>query len=356
MTETSQAQEALTTINNYVPLGLSGLKVSPLCLGTMTFGQQDKADDDILMSKQIFDKYYELGGNFFDTSNFGNGESERILGQYIAEKRSKVIVSTKYTTHPKVQDSKDPNLGSPNRKSLIENLSASLKRLGVGYIDILYTHIDYNNSVENMLSGLDDVVRSGKANVISRLRGWSQFVALSTQYSMTDRSFEFDLQPMCLKHNIGVVPYNIISSGSFIYIVILFSKFLASDIDFPTKKTVTEYAKEEKNWRILEEVVQVANEAGRTPSEVAINWTLQQPGITSVIAAARNLEFLEEIIGALEFKLTPKQLSDLNNISLPNTIPFIQPSKPNPLYSASKPSPEYIMSLKKLKTSKTDTE
>ncbi|CAG8753187.1 13977_t:CDS:2, partial [Dentiscutata heterogama] len=132
--------------------------------------------------------------------------------------------------------------------------------------------------------------------------------------------------------------------------------FLASDIDFPTKNTVSEYAKEEKNWKILEEVVRVANEAGRTPSEVAINWTLQQPGISSVVAAARSLEFLEEIIEALDFKLTPKQLFDLNNISLPNAIPFIQPSKPNPLYTASKPSPEYIMSLKKLKTSKTDTE
>ncbi|CAG8778540.1 35200_t:CDS:2, partial [Racocetra persica] len=131
---------------------------------------------------------------------------------------------------------------------------------------------------------------------------------------------------------------------------------LASDSDFPAKKVVSEYAENEQNWKILEEVVRVAEEAGRTPSEVAINWTLQQPGITSVVAAARNLEILEENISALEFKLTPEQLSTLNNISLPRVIPFAQFYKPNPLHFASKPTSEYIASLKKLKTSKSDTE
>ncbi|CAG8768490.1 1350_t:CDS:2, partial [Racocetra persica] len=116
-----------------------------------TFGQQDEVE-----SKQVFDKYYELGGNFFDASNFGNGESESMLGKFISDKRSKVIVSTKYSTHPKVQDPKEPNLGSANQKSLVENLSASLKRLGVDYVDILYTHIDYDDKIENVLRGLDD--------------------------------------------------------------------------------------------------------------------------------------------------------------------------------------------------------
>ncbi|CAG8500352.1 19675_t:CDS:10 [Dentiscutata erythropus] len=381
-TDTSQTQEALTKIDNYVSLGWSGLKVSPLCLGTMTFGQQEKKDDDILMSKKVFDKYYELGGNFFDASNFGTGESERILGQYIADKRSRVIISTKYTTHPNVQDTMDPNLGDPNRKSLVENLNASLERLGVGYIDILYTHIDYRNNIENILKGLDDVIRSGKAlyiaitdtpawviseaNMISHFRGWSQFVALSTQYSMVDRSFEFDLQPMCLKHKLLFQKFISINSSklftNFKLVSILkysflsnrYTKdFLASDFDFPVKKVVSEFAKKEKNWKILEEVVQVANEIERTPSEVAINWTLQQPGVTSVVAAARNLDILEENIRALEFKLTPKQLSALNDASLPSEIPFTQIPKPNPMYYASKPTVEYISSLKTLDKSKT---
>ncbi|CAG8728925.1 10463_t:CDS:10 [Cetraspora pellucida] len=364
-TDTSQTQEVLTKIDNYVSLGSSGLKVSPLCLGTMTFGQQDE-----IVSKQVFDKYYELGGNFFDASNFGDGENESMLGKFIAGKRSKVIISTKYSTHPKVQNPKEPNLGSANRKSLVENLNASLERLGVEYVDILYTHIDYNDKIEDVLRGLDDVVRSGKAlyiaiintpawitseaNAISNLRGWSQFIALSTQYNLIDRSFEFDLQPMCLKHNIGVVSYNTIASG---FLSNRYTKeSLASDSDFPAKKVVSEYAENEQNWKILEEVVRIAEEAGRTPSEIAINWTLQQPGITSVVAAARNLEILEENINALGFKLTPEQLSTLNNISLPRAIPFTQFYKPNPLHFASKPTSEYITSLKKLKTSKTDTE
>ncbi|KAF0489001.1 aldo/keto reductase [Gigaspora margarita] len=261
----------------------------------------------------------------------------------------------------------DPNLGDPNRKSLVENLSASLERLGVSYVDILYTHIDYRYDIENMLRGLDDVVRSGKAlyiaitdtpawviseaKMISQFRGWSQFIALSTQYNITDRSFEIDLQPMCLKHKIGVVLYNTIASG---FLSNRYSKdFLASDVDFPAKKVVLEYAKKEKNWKILEEVVKVAKEIGRTPSEVAINWTLQQPGVTSVVAAARNVDILEENIKAMEFKLTRKQLTAINDVSLPIEIPFTQIPKPNPLYYSSKPTPEYISSLKALDKSKT---
>ncbi|CAG8589670.1 3854_t:CDS:2 [Cetraspora pellucida] len=195
--------------------------------------------------------------------------------------------------------------------------------MGIGYIDILYTNIDYNNSIENILRGLDDVVRSGKAlyiaitdtpawviseaNTISHFRGWS---FLSNRYS---------------------------------------KDFLASDKDFPTKKTVLEYAEKENNWKILEEVVRVSKEVGRTPSEVAINWVLQQSGIASTLAAARNVEILEENINALEFKLTPEQLSALNDISLPGEIPFTQIPKPNPLHYTSKPGPEYIKELKPLR-------
>ncbi|CAG8450828.1 1123_t:CDS:2 [Gigaspora rosea] len=284
-TDTSHTQEALTKIDNYVSLGASGLKVSPLCLGTMTFGQQDtkEKDDDIVTSKQVFDKYCELGGNFF---------------------------------------------GGPNRKSLVENLSASLGRLGFGYIDILYTHLDYRYDIENILRALDDVVRSGKAlyiavtntpawviseaKTISQFRGWS---FLSNRYT---------------------------------------KEFLNSGADFPAKKVVLEYSKKEKNWKILEEVVKVAGEIGRTPSQVAINWTLQQPGVTSVVAAARNVNILEENIKAMEFKLTPEHLSALNDVSLPiEILPFAQIPKPNPLYNSSQPTSEYISSLKALDESKT---
>ncbi|RIB07655.1 NADP-dependent oxidoreductase domain-containing protein [Gigaspora rosea] len=324
-TDTSHTQEALTKIDNYVSLGASGLKVSPLCLGTMTFGQQDtkEKDDDIVTSKQVFDKYCELGGNFFDASNFGTGESERILGQYIADKRSSVIVSTKYSSHPEVQNSMDPNLGGPNRKSLVENLSASLGRLGFGYIDILYTHLDYRYDIENILRALDDVALYiavtntpawviSEAKTISQFRGWS---FLSNRYT---------------------------------------KEFLNSGADFPAKKVVLEYSKKEKNWKILEEVVKVAGEIGRTPSQVAINWTLQQPGVTSVVAAARNVNILEENIKAMEFKLTPEHLSALNDVSLPiEILPFAQIPKPNPLYNSSQPTSEYISSLKALDESKT---
>ncbi|CAG8566055.1 5044_t:CDS:2 [Racocetra fulgida] len=120
-------------------------------------------------------------------------------------------------------------------------------------------------------------------------------------------------------------------------------------MDFPTKKIVLEYAEKEKNWRILEEVVRISKEVGKTPSEVAINWVLQQPGITSIVAAARNVEILEENISALGFKLTPEQLSALNDISLQKEIPSTQIPKPNPLFQASKPDPEYIKDLKPLR-------
>ncbi|CAG8553723.1 15527_t:CDS:10 [Acaulospora morrowiae] len=362
-TDTSSSGEILTKLDNYVQLGSSGLEVSPLCLGTMTFGQQDKADDQIKTSKIVFDKYYELGGNFFDTANFGNGDSERILGQYLTSKRSKVVISSKYMTPPSAQKSSDPNSGVLNRKSLVENLDASLKRMGIGYVDVLYTQIsDYGTNVENVLRGLDDTVRSGKAlyiaitdtpawiiseaNAISRLRGWSQFVALSSQYSLTDRSFEFDLRPMCMKNGIGVIPYNVISSG---FLTGRYTEeYLKSDQDFPAKNTVLKYANK-KNWGILEEVKDISEEVGRSPAEVAINWTLQQPGITSLVVAARNEGILDENLKALEFKLTPQQLLRLNTTSSSTEIPFPHSSQPNPIYIASQPTPEYLHALEQFK-------
>ncbi|PKC54689.1 Aldo/keto reductase, partial [Rhizophagus irregularis] len=189
----------------------SGLRVSPLCLGALTFGEQwglGTSKDD---SKKVFDLYYEKGGNFIDTACIYNfGESERFLGDYVSDKRSELVIATKYSC---------------------TNLELSiLKRLNMSYVDILYVHAyEYRTPIEEFMRSLDDVVRSGKvlyvavsdipswalsrANTMAELRGWSPFIGLQTRYNLLDRSLEFDLQPACAELGIGILPWSIVADG-----------------------------------------------------------------------------------------------------------------------------------------------
>ncbi|KAG0319149.1 hypothetical protein BG000_003966, partial [Podila horticola] len=154
-TDSSAIDNTLTALDNYVLLGKSGLRVSPLSLGCMGFGTNTET------SRKIFDRYYEAGGNFFDTANcYTNGDSERFLGEYISGKRSECVVATKYSGTKRA----NANAGGNHRKSLVENLDASLKRMGTGYTDILYVHMwEFRTPVQEVMRALDDVVRSGKA-------------------------------------------------------------------------------------------------------------------------------------------------------------------------------------------------
>ncbi|KAG0291088.1 hypothetical protein BGZ98_003146, partial [Dissophora globulifera] len=291
--DSTTIDQALTALDNYVLLGKSGLRVSPLALGTMGFGNNKE------VCKQIFDTYHEKGGNFYDTANvYTNGDSERFLGEYIADKRSECVIATKYSVNQSFAEvlsgnnvRSNPNAGGNHRKNMVESLDASLKRLGTGYVDILYVHLwEYRTPVYEVMRALDDVVRSGKAlyvaisdtpswvvssaNTMAELRGLTPFIGLQTRYNLLDRSLESEIQPMCAEHGLGIVPWSILAEG------FLTGKHTRQELSKDTKREgpVAGYVSNDKNWKILEEVQIIAKECKKTPAQVATNWMLQRPG------------------------------------------------------------------------------
>jgi len=232
----------------------------------------------------------------------------------------------------------NPNAGGNHRKSLVENLDASLKRLNMSYVDILYVHVyEYRTPVEEIMRSLDDVVRSGKslyiavsdipswalarANTMAELRGWSSFIGLQTRYNLLNRSMEFDLQPACAELNVGIVPWACVAEG---FLTGKYKKESLPQSLGGRNRSVTAHAKYDKNWEILDEVIAISKEINRTPTQVALNWIQQKPGVTSPLIGARNVTQLEENLKTLEFKLTPEQMERLDKVSKPslNEIPF----------------------------------
>ncbi|CAG8741055.1 17397_t:CDS:2, partial [Cetraspora pellucida] len=229
-----------------------------------------------------------------------------------------------------------------HRKSLVENLDQSLKRLGTGYIDLMYVHAwEFRTPIEEMMRSLDDVVRSGKvlyiaisdapawvvsrANTMAELRGWSQFIGLQTRYNLLNRSLECDIQTACAELDVGIIPWGCIAEG---FLTGKYTRESAAKLEIPDNLrservySIKRSAENEKNWKILDEVMAIATETKRTPVQVALNWISQKPGITSPIIGARTKAQLVENLGALEFKLTPEQMARLDDVSSPNEIPF----------------------------------
>ncbi|CAG8819315.1 27923_t:CDS:2, partial [Racocetra persica] len=223
------------------------------------------------------------------TANAYNfGESEQFLGEYIADKRSQVVIATKYTENstalmPNVRY--NPNAGGNHRKSLVENLDQSLKRLGTGYIDLMYVHMwEFRTPIEEVMRSLDDVVRSGKvlyiaisnapawvvsrANTMAELRGWSQFVGLQTRYNLLNRSLEQDIQTACAEHDVGIIPWGCIAEG---FLTGKYTRELAANLEMPDTmrsqrvKSIKRLAENEQNWKIFDEVTSIAAETKKTP-------------------------------------------------------------------------------------------
>ncbi|KAG9289612.1 hypothetical protein G9A89_014347 [Geosiphon pyriformis] len=344
-TDTSNVPK-LKGLDHHVLLGSTGLRVSPLCLGTGTFGEEWGIGSNFEESKKVFDYYYEKGGNFIDTGNIYNqGSSEKFLGELISDKRSEIILATKYTCNPSAggllngQLKYNPNAGGNHRKSLVENLDASLKRLGTGYVDILYVHAwEFRSSIQETMRALDDAVRSGKvyyvaisdapawvvskSNTIAEFRGWSPYIALQTRYNLLDRSFEQELQPASADQNLAVIPWGCIAEG------FLTGKYTKESL--ASKKgeqggrngSNIKHGNIAHNWEILETVKEIAAETGKSPAQVSINWISQKPSITSPLIGARNVKQLEENIQSLDFKLTSEQMKRLDDISAPQNLAF----------------------------------
>jgi aryl-alcohol dehydrogenase-like predicted oxidoreductase len=323
----------LTQLNNYRLLGRSGLRVSPLCLGTMTFGTDWNFGADQEESRKMFDLYIERGGNFIDTANnYTNGTSETFVGEFIAQNRDRLVLATKYSlnTHPG-----DPNAGGNHRKNLVQALEASLKRLKTDYIDIYWLHCwEFRTPIEEVMRALDDLVRAGKvlylgisdtpawkvaqANTIADLRGWTPFVAMQVEYNLIERTPERDLIPMAQELNISVLPWSPLAAG------LLTGKHSqrpemvgensGTDLDSGRVNWIAEKL-DDRNTSIADVVQKIAQEIGRSPAQVALNWLLQKNSNIVPIIGARTLKQLEDNLGCLDFVLSPEQMDYLDNVS-----------------------------------------
>ncbi|MCW8811289.1 MAG: aldo/keto reductase, partial [Ignavibacteriaceae bacterium] len=264
---------------NYKLLGKSGLRVSELALGTMTFGEEWGWGSSKEESKKVFDAFANAGGNFIDTANrYTEGTSEKFVGEFINSDRDHFVVATKYTLYTRKDD---PNFSGNHRKNMMHSLDASLKRLKTDHIDLYWVHAwDFTTPEEEVLRALDDMIRAGKIlyigisdtpawivsrmNTIAELRGWTQFVALQIKYSLLERTVERELLPMARKLDLAVTPWAVIGGG------ILTGKYNKNKDEQGRAQLHKSINK--NNLDIAEEVIKVAGEVGCSPVQVAINW------------------------------------------------------------------------------------
>src|ERR1700755_455070 len=318
-------------LDHYVTLGRSGLRVSPLCLGAMTFGEDLGWGTSVEESQQIIDQYVELGGNFIDTANFyTRSHSEKIIGDHIGRhpaRRDRLVIATKFSgnLYPG-----DPNGGGSGRKSLISACENSLRRLQTDYIDLYWLHIwDAHTPIEETLAGLDTLVAAGKiryigvsdtpawkiveANLIARFRGWSSFVGLQVEYSLLERAVEQELVPMAGEFGLGITPWSPLKSG------VLSGKYTRrrTGENKPDRGVIVEAFLNEKTYAIIDELEVIAKEHETTVASVALAWVLAQPAVTSVIIGARRLSQLDDNLGAVDVDLTAEELVRLDALTKP---------------------------------------
>jgi aryl-alcohol dehydrogenase-like predicted oxidoreductase len=318
----------MTNEMRYVQLGRSGLKVSQLCLGTMTFGEEFGIGADERVSRQIFEAFVAAGGNFVDTANIYNrGTSEKLLGKFIHEDRARYVVATKYTlsTCPA-----DPNAGGNHRKNLVQSLDASLRRLGTDYLDLYWIHgWDRHTPVAEVMRALDDQVRAGKvlhagisnapawwvamANTLAGERGWTPFTALQLRYNLVERTIEADFPALAAVQNMAVTAWSPLAGG------LLTGKFNA-DSD-PQDRAGARLDKGPMSERVLTAgnleaaagLTAIAAELGCSPAQVALAWLLQRgPQRVIPIIGARRLGQLEDNLAATRLRLDAATIKKLD--------------------------------------------
>jgi aryl-alcohol dehydrogenase-like predicted oxidoreductase len=305
----------------YRLLGRSGLRVSELALGTMTFGDDWGWGADAATSRRIFERFADAGGNFVDTANnYTDGTSGKLVGELIASDRDRWVVGTKYSLSI---DPPDPNAGGNHRKSLVRSLEQSLRRLRTDRIDLLWLHMrDAYTPIEEAVRALDDQVRLGKvlyvgisdspawvvaqANTLADLRGWSPFVALQLPYSVASRDPERELLPMAAALGLAVTPWGVLGAG------VLTGK-PRDQLRWP------EDADSERAQRVVAALRVVADEVEATPAQVAIAWLLHHPAAPTIvpIVAARRQEQIVENIAALGVRLADDQVVQLDDAAAP---------------------------------------
>jgi len=330
-------------LDDYRLLGRSGLRVSPLSLGAMTFGLSAEWGSNNDEAAKMVDYYVDRGGNFIDTANYyGGGGSEKVLAPLIKDRRHRLVVATKYSLS---MSPGDPNASGNQRKNMMQAVEDSLRRLGTDYIDLLYLHIwDDRTPVEEILRAFDDLVRAGKIihvgisdtpawqisrmQAIADLRGWAPLIALQIPYSLVERTVEREFMPMAAEMGLGVLPWSPLGGG------VLTGKYSRKDLnrqgDTPLQNldsrkeiNLATGSLNEQALDIAGVVVEIAAEMGRPPAQVALAWTLLHPAVTSPIIGARTFSQLEDNLGALEVAFSDEQIDRLEAISaIESTFPL----------------------------------
>jgi aryl-alcohol dehydrogenase-like predicted oxidoreductase len=332
-------------LTDYVTLGRCGLKVSPLCLGTMTFGEDWGWGSSEETARKIFTAYLEQGGNFLDTADgYTNGKSEELVGKFVREGklRDKVVLATKFTFNA---EKGNPNAGGNGRKNIYRALEGSLKRLGTDYVDLYWLHAwDKVTPVEEVLLTLNDLVREGKIRyfglsdvpawylakmqTIAELSSQHRMSALQLEYSLIERNIEREHLPAAQEFGLGVCPWSPLASG------LLTGKY-KRDFNGEAQGRLSvmkgsghpgfEKLFNERNWRVVDAVLEVSEIVGKSPAQIALNWVGNQPGITSTIIGATKLNQLNDNFGAFEFELPEDCLEKLEQASSldPNAHPYL---------------------------------
>jgi aryl-alcohol dehydrogenase-like predicted oxidoreductase len=335
----------LKSLTDYSLLGRSGLRVSPLCLGTMTFGTEWGWGADLDTCRAMFRAYLEAGGNFVDTADlYTGGRSEEILGVLMREagNREQLVVATKFTFNARPGD---PNAGGNGRKNVLRALEGSLRRLGTDFVDLYWLHAwDGLTPVEEVMATLDALVRSGqvrhvglsnvpawylgRAQTLAEWRGLERICALQLEYSLVERSIEREFVPAALELGMGICPWSPLGGG------FLTGKYTRADgVDGAGAGRLQQTKSSnnpvfvkftDRNWRILEVLREVAGELGRSPAQVAVNWATNRPGVASTILGATRLGQLEDTLRALEFSLPEPLARRLEEASRPELgFPYV---------------------------------
>uniref|UniRef100_A0A7V5CTR6 Aldo/keto reductase n=1 Tax=Acidobacterium capsulatum TaxID=33075 RepID=A0A7V5CTR6_9BACT len=321
-------------MNEYITLGRSGLRVSPLCLGTMTFGNDrwGSADEE---SRAIFDRYVEAGGNFVDTADgYAVGQSETVLGRFVAERklRDRLVVATKFTFGA---EEGNPNAGGNGRKNVYRALDGSLRRLGMDYVDLYWMHAwDKVTPVEEVIETLSDLIRAGKiryyafsdvpawyvarAVTLAECHGVAKPVALQLEYSLVERTIEREHIPAAQELGLAICPWSPLASG------FLSGKYRRdkSTEEGKSRLDVLKNAANpvfdkftERNWKIVDVLQRASTATGYSMAQVALHWVATRPGVTSTLIGATRRQQLEDNLAALEIALPAEWREELDRAS-----------------------------------------
>jgi len=328
-------------------LGSSGVKVSEICLGAMTFtskeGWMGMPSIDEEQSFQLLDRFIEVGGNFIDTANiYGHGKSEQVLGHWMESRnnRENVVLATKFGS---MMDPNQVNGNGGSRRNIVAAVEESLERLKTNYIDLYQLHVfDYSTSQREVLMTLNDLVRCGKVRYIgcsnfngaqvqqavdyAMYYGLEGYVSLQPQYSLLSREIEYELVPVCQENGLGIIPWSPLKGGW------LTGKYKRGNMPEEGRLTWAEgigfvtmsynHYNNNETWTLLEKIEEIAKELKASVAQVSLRWIMQKSFITSPIIGVRTMEQLNDNLGSAFIHLSDQQMSILDNLSEEKVPPY----------------------------------